>query len=160
MPPYCLDADTFIQAKNRHYAMDVVPAFWSWLDQQAANGAIFSPMMVYDELAKGNDELAEWVKARKGSGLFVEATAPVQAVVGEIADYVNAMYRQEHAQYFLEGADAWVTAHAKVGSAIVVTHETLVAANSRRAKIPNICQRFDVPWIDVFQMLRDLGARF
>lgn len=31
---YLLDANTYIQAKSLHYRMNVVPGFWSWLDQQ------------------------------------------------------------------------------------------------------------------------------
>lgn len=30
---YLLDANIFIQAKNRHYAFDVVPGFWRWLER-------------------------------------------------------------------------------------------------------------------------------
>jgi uncharacterized protein DUF4411 len=30
---YLLDTDVFIQAKNLHYAFDVCPGFWSWLDR-------------------------------------------------------------------------------------------------------------------------------
>ena len=28
---YLLDSNVFIEAKNRHYPFDVVPAFWDWL---------------------------------------------------------------------------------------------------------------------------------
>ena len=161
MPPqYCLDADTFIQAKNRHFGMDFHPSFWAWLDQQTSAGVICSPMLVHDEIAVGNNGLATWVKQRLGSGLFVQPSPAVQAVVGQIADYVNATYPLHRAQEFLAGADSWVIAQAKIDSAIVVTHETLVPSDSSKVKIPNICQQFGVDWVDVFKMLRDLNARF
>mgnify|MGYP006298525777 CR=1 FL=1 len=28
---YLLDANVFIEAKNRYYGMDFCPAFWDWL---------------------------------------------------------------------------------------------------------------------------------
>ncbi len=30
---YLLDANVFIDAKNRYYGFDIVPAFWDWLQQ-------------------------------------------------------------------------------------------------------------------------------
>jgi hypothetical protein len=160
MPRYCLDADTFIQAKNGPYGMDIVPAFWSWLDQQFDAGVIYSSLFVYDELTDGSDDLAEWAKLRKDSGMFVPPSDMVQATFRQIADYVNADFPQPQAQAFLDGADPWVIAEAKVGNAIVVTHEILVPPNSSKVKIPNICQHFQVDCHNVYRMLRDLNARF
>jgi len=39
---YVLDANVFIQAKNLHYGFDFCPAFWDWLDSQAASAAVMS----------------------------------------------------------------------------------------------------------------------
>lgn len=160
MPRYCLDANTFIEAKNGPYGMDIVPAFWSWLDQQFDAGVLYSSMLVCDELTDGNDDLAEWAKLRKDSGIFVPPNDVVQVVFRQIADHVNANFPQPQAQAFLEGADPWVIAEAKVGNAIVVTHEILVPPNSSKVKIPNICQHFHVEYRKVYTMLRELNARF
>jgi hypothetical protein len=140
--------------------MDIVPAFWSWLDQQFDAGVIYSSLFVYDELTDGSDDLAEWAKLRKDSGMFVPPSDMVQATFRQIADYVNANFPQPQAQVFLDGADPWVIAEAKVGNAIVVTHEILVPPNSSKVKIPNICQHFQVDCHNVYRMLRDLNARF
>jgi hypothetical protein len=140
--------------------MDIVPAFWSWLDQQFDAGVIYSSLFVYDELTDGSDDLAEWAKFRKDSGMFVPPSDMVQATFRQIADYVNANFPQPQAQVFLDGADPWVIAEAKVGNAIVVTHEILVPPNSSKVKIPNICQHFQVDCHNVYRMLRDLNARF
>ena len=29
---YLLDTNVFIEAKNRYYAFDIAPGFWTWLD--------------------------------------------------------------------------------------------------------------------------------
>jgi len=108
MCPYYLDADVFIQAKNGPYSMDIVPSFWRLLDEQAEAGVICSSTTVYAELAAGDDELADWAKERKGTGLFREPSADVQRFFEQIATYVHAQYAEHQAQAFLDGADAWV----------------------------------------------------
>jgi len=160
LPPYCLDANVFIQAKNGPYGMDIVPAFWDWLDRQAEAGKIYSSSMVYIELAAGDDELADWAHDRKDSKLFLEPGANVQQAFKEIADYVEKRYQEHYAAAFLEGADPWVVAHARVDGSIVVTHETLVPDDSSKIKIPNICRNFGVEYADPYRMLRMLEARF
>lgn len=61
---YLLDANTYIQAKNQYYGMDICPAYWDWLDKQFALGIIASVDMIGRELKEGNDELASWVRER------------------------------------------------------------------------------------------------
>lgn len=56
--PRLLDANVFITAKNTYYGLDLVPAFWLWLEVQAAAGEIASTDLVYGELKNGNDELS------------------------------------------------------------------------------------------------------
>lgn len=63
---YLLDANTYIQAKNQYYGMDICPAYWDWLDLQFEQGLIGSVDMIGRELRDGNDELADWVKERPG----------------------------------------------------------------------------------------------
>ena len=63
---YLLDANTYIQAKNQYYGMDICPAYWDWLDLQFEQGLIGSVDMIGRELRDGNDELADWVRERPG----------------------------------------------------------------------------------------------
>jgi predicted nuclease of predicted toxin-antitoxin system len=160
MRRYCLDANVFIQAKNGPYGFDIVPAFWNWLDQQASVGVIFSSTMVYEELYEGNDDLADWVHDRRNSGFFVEHDANTQRIFQTIADYINQNYPPHQAQLFLDRADPWVISLAKAANAIVVTHEARVGDNSSVVKIPNICQQFDVAYMNPYQMMRELRAKF
>ena len=157
---YYLDANVFIEAKNGPYGMDIVPSFWKLLDDQSEAGVICSSTMVYEELATGNDELADWAKQRKNTDLFRDPCEDVQRIFNQIATYVQGRYPEHQAQRFLSGADAWVVAHAEVEDAVVVTHEALVNEHSEKPKIPNICKRFGVEWVNAYQMLRELGARF
>ena len=60
---YLLDANVFIQAKNLHYGLDFCPAFWQWLIERNASGAVFSIEKVGDEIEAGQDDLSEWAGA-------------------------------------------------------------------------------------------------
>lgn len=157
---YCLDANVFIQAKNGPYGMDIVPSFWQFLDDQADAQAISSSKEVYEELANGDDDLAIWAKDRKDGGMFVEPDEKIQAVFADIADVVFERHANHQARPFLDGADPWIIAQAKVEGAVVVTHEKLVTDRSAKVKIPNICVLFEVKYVDTYEMLRELGARF
>lgn len=157
---YCLDANIFIQSKNGPYGLDFAPSFWAFLDVQAQAGILFSTTEVYRELVAGKDELEAWVKSRKGEPMFIAPDAAAQQVYGEIAEHVIRQYPQQQAQKFLAGADGWVIAQAKTLGAIVITHELKVEQNSSKVKIPNVCEAFGVAYMNLYQMLRMLGAKF
>ena len=61
---------------------------------------------------------------------------------------------------FLGGADPWLITKAITMNATVVTHEQLNLSARRKFLIPNICRHFGVPWLDTFEMLGALEARF
>lgn len=157
---YCLDANVFIQAKNGPYGMDFHPSFWKWIDRQADAGILFSSKMVFEELSKGGDELAKWVKERRDSKLFLEPSAEAYRFMSQIADYINTHYPAHQAKRFLNGADPWIVAQSKAEGATVVTHERRAGEDSKVVKIPNICDQLKVDYIDPFKMLRLLKARF
>jgi len=160
MADYCLDSNVFIVAKNGPYGMDFAPGFWEWLDVEYEAGNIISSIMVYNELSDGDDELSDWVHARRETGFFVQPDEEVQALFTQIADYVNATYLPEEAEKFLDGADPWIIAQAIASGTKVVTHESRVGANSTKVKIPNVADHFGVECIGPYQLLRELNARF
>ena len=106
------------------------------------------------------DELSNWAKDQKSGSFFVEPDEKVQAAFTKIADYVNDSYPSHQAKGFLDGADPWVVAHAECDRGTVVTWERLGGPGSQKVKIPNICQEFEVEWINTCQMFRELGVSF
>jgi len=73
---YLLDANVFIQAKNLHYGLDFCPAFWDWLIDRNAAGAVFSIEKVGDEIEAGQDDLSAWA-AERSAGFFLKPDAPM-----------------------------------------------------------------------------------
>lgn len=155
-----MDANTYIQAKNEYYHMDVVPGYWEWLDTQFQLGTLASVSMVYDELSGYGDELTDWVKPRKEHFIDV-SDDETQAVFSEIIQLLaDDDFTSKDTDNFLAGADPWLIAKAKVTKATVVTLESLVPENSKKIKIPNICRQFDLEYINTFKLLRTLEAKF
>ena len=156
---YLLDANIFIQAKNLHYSFGFCPAFWQWIDVEHANGKVFSIEKVRDELIGGDDELADWAKAR-GDDFFLppdNAVLPSLAAVSTWAGSGN--YDPGAMSQFLLVADYYLVAHAHAHGIEVVTHE--VAANSvKKIKIPNACIAMNVKSMSPYEMLRREKARF
>ncbi len=140
--------------------MDFFPKFWTWIDEQFANGVLVSSMAVHDELAEGDDELAQWAKDRKDTGFFIPASEEMQLLFRKISDYVINNYPLHHAELFLSKADPWVIAHGKVEKLTVVTNEVLVSSISKKPKIPNICKVHSVNSIDTVDLLRLLKPPF
>jgi len=58
-------------------------------------------------------------------------------------------------------ADPWVIAHALNDNATVVTKEEKVTAfNSKKIKIPNVCDSIGIRWINDFQLIDELNIKF
>ena len=159
MPEYWLDSNVFIEGRKGPYGFDIAPRFWSVIDEMAAVGRVSSSTLVYDELTDVQDELADWARERRTSGIFVEPDTLAQAAFQQIVDYVNNHYTNvSQVARFLAKADPWVIAQASADGGAVVTLEIVVPADSQKVKIPNVCGHFHVPCVNTYQMLRDLGV--
>ncbi|HZR33484.1 MAG TPA: DUF4411 family protein [Terriglobales bacterium] len=55
---------------------------------------------------------------------------------------------------FLAKADCWIIAHAKAKGGTVVTRESKVDKTSQTPKVPNVCEKFDVPFIETKELLK------
>jgi hypothetical protein len=85
---YLLDANVFIDAKNRYFAFDIVPAFWDWLVAQHQAGKLFTVQAVYDEIVDGGDDLAAWMKAQSASFRIAPGSAD-SAGLATVSAWVN-----------------------------------------------------------------------
>lgn len=154
---YVLDANSFIQAKNLHYRMNVVPGFWDWLLKKHDNAVILSIDQVYAELTKNKsdpDDLHGWAVDHKG--FFLKSNSvDIQQIYSDIANYVGQhdVYSPGEIARFLSGADPWLIAVAKTNGAVIVTHEVLAPRNSTKVKIPNVAREFEVEYTDIFDLL-------
>jgi hypothetical protein len=158
---YLIDSDVFIDAKNRHYGFDIVPAFWTWTEQQHRAGRVFTVQRVADEVLAGADELADWMAAQPAS-FRLPARPEDQPALGAVSQWAaGAGYQQAAVATFLQAGDYFLVAQALSRTFTVVTPETPDPVVSRkRIKIPDACKAVGVAWTTPFMMLRMEGARF
>ena len=161
---FVLDANVFIEAARRYYAFDLVPVFWESLIEYATAGRIQSIDRVRKELEEGKDELAEWAKRHFSHAFASTDKEDIVRSYGKVINWVNGQVefcdaaKAEFAH--AKNADGWVIAYAHARRCIVVTQEVLAPDAKRKVPIPNVCQAFNVSFIDTFEMLRKLGARW
>ncbi len=153
---FWLDSDILMRAKNEAYAFDIAPGFWEIIKRNAKLDKLASPSLVYDEIARGGDELTKWANGERRTKLFVEPDKKTQGIFNDVAALVKANYLAPQAAFFLRGADGWVIAAAINDGGIVVTHEVLVGPESKRVKIPNVCKVLGVEYTNCYEMLRRL----
>lgn len=157
-----LDANVLIEAKNRYYGFDLVPAFWTWLEDQAEAGEIASTDMIYDELKDGSDDLADWVKHRRELIFHVPSSSQTVAQgVGRLGTWVQSENYKPHVLAdFMDSADPFLVGAALETRSTLVTQETPAGASRKKVKIPDACRHLGVDYENTFEMMRSLGARF
>lgn len=156
---YLLDANVFIEAKNRHYGFDFCPAFWDWLEQNHAAGRVFSIEKVGYELEAGSDELRDWA-SRLGKNFFLPPDATALGSLAAVAEWVRSQaYLPAAISAFLEDADYYLVAQAHARRDILVTHE-VPSDGVKRVKIPNVAIGLGIHHMNPFEMLRRERARF
>lgn len=117
--------------------------------------------MVYDEITRGNDDLAEWFRDRENRGLCENPTDEVWDCLTQVNNFVVQKYGDRKARRFLTGADPFVLAHAMAmgEEGIVVSHESTREQNAI-VKIPTVCAALNIQQVSIFTMLNQLHAQF
>jgi len=156
---YCLDANVLIQAWQKYYSPKICPSYWDLLDSLGTQNIVFMPEMVYDEIVRTDDDLSKWLKTNK---------IPIKKIDEHVTKCLKDIYSADpNHKYLVDNtkarslADPWVIAHAIRENAVVVTKEEKVTAiNSTKIKIPNVCDKMNVSWINDFQLIEELGIKF
>lgn len=114
---YLLDSNTYIQAKNTYYDMNICPGYWDFLDREFKKHHLASIKPVYNELkqTKSDDEyaLSVWVKEHKEHFLLAE-DEKTQLNFVSIVEYVDNLEGKNETNKlsFLDAADPWLIAKA------------------------------------------------
>ena len=143
---YVFDTSSFIVIG--HYYPERFPRFWEKFNQAVENGKIISVREVHGELDRNaaEDHLVEWIKLHKN--MFITPSPVVMQLVSEIfsVPHFGASLPDRTRLRNTPFADPFVIAQAKVMNYCVVTQES---ERPHAAKIPNICNYFDVDWTNL-----------
>ena len=138
------------------------------MDTLAGNGELISTREVFKELEPQaiSEEVRQWAHDRKA--LF---STPTNSELQFVAD----IFKIKHfrgligAQQRLKGmpvADPFVIACARINMATVVTEEGWdhgskpLTLKPNAAKIPNVCDHFNIPCIDLEEFMHQQGWKF
>ena len=158
-----LDANAFIEPKDRYYGFDLCPGYWNALLRQHQAGVVLSIDRIETELKAQDDEIKAWI-ADAAPKTFFKKTQD-QAVVDQFQAMLTWVYSEPQfinaaRTEFASVADGWLVAFAKVNACSVVTHEEYAPDVRRKVPIPNVCVEFDVPYVNLFEMLHEVGEKF
>jgi len=155
---YLLDANVFIEAKNRYYAFDIAPGFWEWLAQAVTEGKVQSVEAVHQEVLGRSDELVPWITANRS--MFKNVDDPTVEVLRELSLWATREYSFAASREFIGStADYFLVGYACAHGLTLVTHEKPSKGSMKKIKIPDACAEFDVPVISTFEMLRSEGVQ-
>jgi hypothetical protein len=143
------DSNIFI-GLHRFYPPDIFNGLWNRIESLFDQGIVISSEEVIDEIAKGNDSLIGWAKARKSS--FYKSDENIQLIVRDILRNYSALVTAASKP---NAADPFLIALSKHLHCTLVSDERK-SGDAKVLKIPNICEFFDVRCIKFFDFLREM----
>ena len=144
---YCFDSSGWIQAWN-DLPQGTFPGLWDRIHGLVEESRIISPDEVLREVARKDDAVHAWVKAR--SKLFVRLDGSFLARGKEITNKYPRMLDQKPGK---NGADPFVVALALDRGAIVVTEEA-ARNNLTSPGIPDVCKAEKVHCLSVLEFIQ------
>jgi hypothetical protein len=153
---YVIDT-SIISTLHRNYYRKRFPSLWKRFDGMIAEGQFTSTREALRELEDGGGEAYEW--AEKNNGLFITPDAKEGGVVAQIYAVKHFQANIER-QKLLKGgknADPFLIGRASCIGGTLLTTEQL---KPNAAKIPNICEHFKIPCVDLERFMEIEGWEF
>lgn len=158
---YIIDTSSLVKL-NRNNPIDVFPSIWKKLRFLVEKNRLVAPREVLNEIKQNDDMLSKWAKNQKK--MFKEPTQKQIELVQEILKDFPALIDAERKF----DADPWVIAPAiELSSStqqtlinikrIVVTEEKL---RENRVRIPLVCIKKSIDFIDIVELFRAEGWKF
>lgn len=152
MTVYILDTNSVRLLGN--YYPGTFPTFWENLDALVGAGRLLSVREVFRELQTQltNPEMAKWVTVNEH--LFAKPTEVEMGYVAEIlaVPHFQQLIGQRQRLRGTPVADPFLIAKARTITGTVVTEETV---KPHSAKIPDVCNHFNIPCFNVQGMLQE-----
>ncbi len=154
---YVFDTSSFSEFK--HFYPAVFKTIWLGLDDLVQRQELISTREVWNEMQRGNSDqhINEWLKSRKE--IFTTPNAMELQFVAQIFQipHFRGLIGQKQRLKGDPVADPFVIACAKVNGGTVVTEEQF---KTNGAKIPNVCQHFNIACIDLEEFMQQQGWSF
>lgn len=165
---FLIDANSFITASRLFYAKDLVPSFWPTFENSLKQDNVALLDVVKEEILKGEDFLAEWIKSlddiliiKRDDGKVVEKYQAVMEYI-HTGGYYNDKALKIWSDFNV--ADPWLIAAAAAYGYTIVTFEqsagVITLRNpSGKPKIPDVANHFKVKCGDLYYYMRVQGIQ-
>ncbi len=153
---YFIDTSSFRELER--YYQDIFVTFWSLFQEAVDQGEVLSVREVWRELeACPETKVIEW--AKRNSGIFKTPTPAEAAFVGQIfsVPHFGQLISAKAQTTGQPVADPFLIAAAKQNGGTVVTQERF---KPNAAKIPNVCEHFEVDCMNFEGFLKAKGWSF
>ena len=151
--------DTSSLSELKHFYPAIFKSVWQGLDKLVQHNQLISTKEVWHEIERGNPNpfINDWLKHRKE--IFTTPSSSELLFVAEIFKIVHfqALIGEKQRLKGTPVADPFVIACAKIRNGTVVTEEQL---KPNAAKIPNVCQHFNIPCIDLESFMQQQAWSF
>jgi hypothetical protein len=151
--------DTSSLSRLKHFFPAVFKTIWAGLDDLVQARALISTREVLNEIERGEADphVNQWLKARKQ--IFTIPTVDELQFVSQIFQipHFQSLIGEKQRLAGIPVADPFVIACAKICQGTVVTEERF---KPNAAKIPNVCEHFGVPYLNLEQFMTEQGWSF
>ena len=156
---YVFDTNSFRELER--FYPNIFKSLWVKLDGLVKKGMILSTREVWNELERGDlpPHLRTWLEDKGREKIFTIPTSEEQQFVSNILSirHFQSVIENKKLLRGIPVADPFVIACAKVRKGTVVTEESY---KPNAPKIPNICKHFEIPWIDLEQLMQEQKWEF
>lgn len=157
---YLIDTNILATPSRQYYSFDLIPSFWQWLMHLIQDGTVVIMDKVFDELIRGNDELAAWLGDVPKNRILSSKNERIILAYQEILTYIqeSPSYTDKALREWSKAdiADPWLIAVARVNGFELVTFEQRagkIIVPSKNPKIPDIADAFQVDCISLFTLM-------
>ena len=163
---FLLDSNVFMTPSRNYYTFDFAQGFWRQMRSAIHSGNVFILDVIYNEIIKGKDDLAEWFKdtvANTSCQLRVQDEEIVKEYA-KIQNYISScdLYKPQAISEWAkrEIADPWLIATAIAKKYAIITLE--IHGNpqphqkAKRIKILDVADHFCVCYHDLYYFMRKM----
>lgn len=147
---YIFDSNVLINLFKNFYK-SVFVSLWQIFDTYIINEKITSVREVFNEIEERDDQLSKWAKQNRK--IFTQPSIEELAFIKEIfkVTHFQNLIRTEERLKGKPVADPFVISKAKIINGCVVSDEKI---KENAAKIPNICEHFNVPYLNLEEFMK------
>lgn len=165
---YILDTNILVYPSRVSHPMDIYPSYWDKFVDLLNQTNLTSIDKVKAEIFSHNDTLTDWCKSNISKS-FWSSTEDCITEYAEIQNWAqNQGYNQRALADFADSgnADPFLIAFALNKKRVhslevsIVTLEVSAPESKKSIKIPDVCQVFDIRFINNNDLFREIKASF